>query len=423
MARGRKVRVLFVNDTARNGGPGRSLHCLLKYLDPEVVHRTVLLPRPGPVADLLERDAVADEVRFEPGLVENPIEPWSRPMQREDFHAGTATRAVRATGNVLRTAAAITRVARRVVSERFDLIYCNGTNADFGGAVLSALTRVPSLWHVRYSAVPRALRQLHGRLSASAGVRRIVCVSGAAAALFEHCASKVAVVHNAIDLEAYDPRSVRGTLRAELGLGPEAVVFGSHGRVLRRKGYVEMIDAARRALERMPPEARQRVHFVVVGDTPQDFADDHVAECASMARGAGIGDRFRMLGFRPDVRPLVADFDVAIVPSVYADPLPRSVIESMSLAKPVIAFDVGGVGEMIAHGTGSLVRFEAARGGGADERAVERLAGAILSYALDPARRSGEGAAARAHALRSFDGRAHGRRIEAEILAAAAGPR
>ncbi|HEY5241502.1 MAG TPA: hypothetical protein VIJ22_08560, partial [Polyangiaceae bacterium] len=58
------VRVLFINDTARNGGPGRSLHSILRFLDPAVVHRAVVLPRDGAIAELLARDAVADELIF-----------------------------------------------------------------------------------------------------------------------------------------------------------------------------------------------------------------------------------------------------------------------------------------------------------------------------------------------------------------------
>src|SRR5689334_17395628 len=76
----RKVRVLFINDTARNGGPGRSLFYILKFLDPEVVHRAVVLPRPGIISELYESRGVTEELRFEPDLVENPIEPWNRPM-------------------------------------------------------------------------------------------------------------------------------------------------------------------------------------------------------------------------------------------------------------------------------------------------------------------------------------------------------
>ena len=81
------VRVLFINDTARNGGPGRSLHSILRFLDPAVVHRAVVLPRPGVIGDMLMEGRVTDELVYEPSIVENPIEPWDRAMERRDFDA------------------------------------------------------------------------------------------------------------------------------------------------------------------------------------------------------------------------------------------------------------------------------------------------------------------------------------------------
>jgi glycosyltransferase involved in cell wall biosynthesis len=417
----RPVRVLFINDTARNGGPGRSLHSILKFVDPRAIHRAVVLPRDGAIAELLRRDRVVDELSFEPNLVENPIEPWSRGMERRDFDAPLSLKAARLVGNVAKATYAVARLASLVRRGRFDLIYCNGTNADFAGAALAAITGVPALWHVRYTSVPRVVSPLHSTLSASRGVRRILCVSEAAAQLFAHCPGKVKVIHNALDVVAFDPERVRRTLRAEIGLPADAVVFGSHGRVLRRKGYLEMVSAARLALDRMDARDRERVAFVVVGDTPGDFRPDHVEECRALVAKLGLAGRFRMLGFRSDVRPLVADFDVAVVPSVYADPLPRSVIESMALGKPVIAFDVGGVAEMVEHGcTGELVRFEPAGEGreGAGERAVDRLADAFVRYAHDAGLRERQGRAARDRVLYHFDARAHASQIEREIVLA-----
>ena len=416
------VRVLFINDTARNGGPGRSLHSILRFLDPAVVHRAVVLPRDGAIAELLVRDAVADELIFEPDLVENPIEPWDRAMERRDFDASAGLKAARFAGNVVKATRGVARLASRVRRGGYQLVYCNGTNADFAGGALAGLTGVPALWHVRYTSLPGAVAGVHRRLSASRGVRRIVCVSHAAAALFPHCADKVRVIHNALDVGDFDPERVRPSLRTELGLGPGVVVLGSHGRVLRRKGYVEMVRAARFALDAMTPAERGNVAFVVVGDTPEDFRPDHVAECRALAAELGMAGVFHMLGFRGDVRPLVAGFDVAVVPSVYADPLPRSVIESMALAKPVVAFDVGGVAEMLDPETGELVRFEAAhRTGheaseGASDAAVHRLGEAMLRYVRDPALRARQGLAARARVVRDFDARAHARRIQEEIL-------
>jgi len=110
MANTKTLRVLFINDTSRDGGPGRSLHVLLRHLDRQRVHRTVLLPRPGPVADLLRSDGAADEIVFEDAWIENIVAPLSRPMERADFQAPLATRALRAAGNAFKGAGLLQRL-------------------------------------------------------------------------------------------------------------------------------------------------------------------------------------------------------------------------------------------------------------------------------------------------------------------------
>src|SRR5262249_6549920 len=201
----------------------------------------------------------------------------------------------------------------------------------------------------------------------------------------------------------------RGRLRGELGADDATVIFGAHGRVLRRKGFLEMIDAAHRLRGLLDPGEWARCRFVVVGDTPDDFRPDHVAECRAPAARRGIADRFHFTGFRDDVRPLVADFDVTVVPSIYADPLPRAVIEAMALGKPVIAFAVGGIAEMVEPGrTGTLLRGQPPD--------VDGLAVAMRDYLRDPGRRAAEGSAARAVIEQRFDGARHGRAIQREIV-------
>jgi len=246
-------------------------------------------------------------------------------------------------------------------------------------------------------------------LSDGRHVARILCVSRAAAALFPHCRDKVRVVHNAVDLAQFSGAVARGRLRAELGVGRDTLIFGGHGRVLRRKGFIELIHAAHRLGAVLDAREWARCRFVVVGDTPDDFRPDHVAECRTLVSRLGLDGRFYFTGFREDVRPLVADFDVAVVPSVYPDPLPRAVIEAMALGKPVLAFDMGGIAEMVETGrTGTLLR--------GDPPDVLGLAMTMRDYLRDPARRAVEGAAARALIEHRFDGARHGRAVQREII-------
>ncbi len=403
----RKVRVLFVNDTARNGGPGRSLFYILKFLDPAVVHRAVLLPRAGAISDLLVKGGVVDELYFEPNLIENPIEPWRRQMERTDFDAPLPQKAARLLGNIAKVTYALGSMTRLIKRGGFDLIYCNGTNADFAGGALAKTSGVPALWHVRYTSVPSVVEPVHKRLSSSKGVRRIVCVSKAAAKLFPHCEDKVRVIHNALDVEEFALAGVKPVLRSELSFPPGTVVFGSQGRILPRKGYVEMVQASHRALGLLSPSERARCRFVVLGDTPQDIMPDHLEECRELVRTLRLDDAFFFVGFRDDVKPYVADFDVAVVPSVYPDPLPRAVIESMAMGRPVIAFDVGGVSEMLEDGTcGALVRAGD----------VEGLASEMVRYFKNHELRAAHGAAARTRIEARYDARVHGRRIQNEIV-------
>jgi glycosyltransferase involved in cell wall biosynthesis len=408
----RKVRVLFINDTARNGGPGRSLFYILRFLDPDVIHRAVVLPRPGVISELYAARGVTEELLFEPDLVENPIEPWNRPMNRDDFDAPAPLRGVRAAGNVVRAGLAMGRLTLLLRRGKYDLVYCNGTNADFAGGLLAQTSGVPALWHVRYTSLPKLVRGTHDRLAASKGVRRIVCVSKASAALFPHCPEKVRVIHNALDVGEFDARGITPSLKKELGLPEDAVVFGSQGRILPRKGYVEMIRAAKIALDGMVADEKRRAHFTVLGDTPEDIRPDHLAECRALVKELGIEKNVTFLGFKEDIKPYATDFDVAIVPSVYPDPLPRAVIEAMALGTPVIAFDVGGVAEMLKDGeTGTLVR-----GSPPD---VDGLAKQILRYLREPTLREAQGRAGRARVERDFDGATQAKRIQGEIVEAA----
>ncbi len=404
-----RLRILFINDTSRNGGPGRTLLDILKFLDPACFRRDVLIPRDGIVSQRIRDCSAAESLIVEHDFIEHIFQPFSRAVEREDLGAPLALKLLRATGNVGRSLRGLRRLTRHVRRERYSAIFCNGTTANFVGGAVAARTATPVVWHVLYTGVPAIQRPLHARLASNPNVKLIACVSRPTTHQFSHCTEKVRVIPDAVDLEEFDQGSTTPGLRRELGFDERTVVFGSFGRILPRKGYVELVHAARIVIERIGSEERSRCRFVVIGDTPQDMRPDHLEECRALVRQLGLSNEVLFIGFRPDVRPYALDFDVAIVPSVYEDPLPRAVLESMAMGKPVVAFDVGGIGEMIADGTEGRLA-------GGKPPDVESLADACLAYLRDPETRILHGAAARARVERDFDARSHARRLQAELL-------
>lgn len=406
---GRQLRVLFINDTSRNGGPGRTILYITKFLDPTRIHRSVMIPREGIVSRRLIDNGAAEIVFHEPGLIEHPFEPLSRPIEREDFDAPFYLKAARGLANAGRVAAGFVRLYRRIRREKYDLIFCNGTSAGFLGGALAAATGVPAIWHVLYPSVAPLVRPLHRWLAANRNVRLIICVSKPTEPQFDHCRAKVKAIQTALDISEFDGAGMAPVLRRELGLGDDVVIFGSHGRILPRKGFIELIRAAKLMVERLSNEERAHCRFIILGDTPQDLRPDHLEECRALVSELGLTDCVQFIGFRPDVRAYVADFDVAVVPSVYEDPLPRAVMEALAMGKPVAAFAMGGISEMIDDGVeGRLVS-----GRPPD---ISGLAEACLAYFRDAGMRRRSGAAARARAERAFDARKHAQKLQNEIF-------
>ena len=406
------LSVLFINDTSRNGGPGRTILYVLKFLDPEKVARTVLLPRAGIVSERLLENGACERLILEPDFVENIIEPFSRAMERGDFSAPLHLKGIRAVGNIARAVRGMARLVRRLRREKYDLVFCNGSSANLVGGVIASLTNCPVIWHVLYPAVGKAFRPAHAYLAKNRNVRSIVCVSRATQTQFAHCPETIRAVRTGLDIDEFDSAGTSPVLRDELGLGGDVVVFGSHGRILPRKGYVELIHAARIVFDRLGRDGRERCRFVVLGDTPSDLQPDHLEQCRDLARQMKLEDVVHFVGFRPDVRAYVSGFDVALVPSVYEDPMPRAVMEAMAMSKPVVAFAMGGITEMITEG----VEGRLLCGAPPD---VEGLASACLDYFSDTAMRTRHGAAARERVERDFNARKNTQLLMEEMLRAA----
>jgi glycosyltransferase involved in cell wall biosynthesis len=271
----------------------------------------------------------------------------------------------------------LTRLFRR---ERPQVVHASSSKAGVLGRLAAAATRVPVRFFTvhgwafsAYSGAASLLYRVSDRLMAPLTTVTI-CVSEqelAAGLEAGTCsAERSVVIHNAVDVAAA-PRSRHDRLV------PRLIAVG---RLKAPKDFLTLV----RALARLPEGGFEAL---LVGDGP-----DRV-EVEDEIRRLGVEGRVQLAGERSDVPALLADSDVFVLSS-RSEGLPVSVLEAMAAELPVVASNVGGLGELVVDGeTGALVPP-------GDPEALAEALGRLIG---DRELRRRLGAAGRARAERLFD--------------------
>jgi glycosyltransferase involved in cell wall biosynthesis/Flp pilus assembly protein TadD len=153
----------------------------------------------------------------------------------------------------------------------------------------------------------------------------------------------IRVIPNGFPLEVFKPGDTE-QVRRELDIPPDALVvlFGADSVLNRRKGFRYLLEALRQLAE-----AADECELVLAcfGHLPEDAA---VHPPCRLIKMGNIKDEAHL------ARAYSAA-DVFVLPSL-EDNLPNTVIEALACGVPVVAFNSGGIREIIDHGkTGCLV--------------------------------------------------------------------
>ncbi len=195
-------------------------------------------------------------------------------------------------------------------------------------------------------------------------------------------AGKFRVVPLGLELDRFTRLTAeqRTAERARLGVRDDDVVAVFMGRLVPIKRVDVLLDAVAAARAQGAP-----VILVVVG------GGECEAALRAHAAAARIEDAVRFVGYRADVEPLLAASDLAVLSSAN-EGTPVALIEAAAAGLPLVATDVGGVRDVVAEGTGTLVAAGDAAGLGA----------AIAALAGDAERRGACGEAAQRHVLARY---------------------
>jgi len=200
---------------------------------------------------------------------------------------------------------------------------------------------------------------------------------------------KVVVIPNGVDTDRFAPVADADAVRGELAIDATAPVVSIVAALRPEKNHELFLEMARRVSDKLP-DAR----FLIIGDGPRREA------LVQRAEALGIARHVLFLGSRDDVPRLLSATDVFVLTS-HNEASPVSILEAMSVGRPVVATDVGSIREVVADGqTGFLVEP-----GNADQ-----IAGRVCDLLREPLRCQSMGAAARERVVQrwSIDVMVHG---------------
>lgn len=140
----------------------------------------------------------------------------------------------------------------------------------------------------------------------------------------------------------------RAHARRARGIDADDLVVGACGSIELRKGTDHFLRLAwhlrRAGLD------RPLTCVWVGGDV------EGIARAQARAELMGVGDTVRFVGSRPDPANWFALMDVFVLPS-REDPFPLVCIEAAAAGVPIVAFDTGGIPELLRQGCGEVIAY------------------------------------------------------------------
>lgn len=277
----------------------------------------------------------------------------------------------------------VRRLRAELLRGRYDILHLFGNRALENG--LRASRRVP-VRIVAYRGIVgnvSLLSPISRQRYLNPRIDRIVCVAHAVRDHFLNMrpawlripAQRLVTIHKGHSLDWYaDPPADLETLGVPAGAFTVVCVANHRP----RKG----IELLVKAISDLPED----VHLLLVGRMRARSLD----RCIAASQAAG---RIHRPGFLTDAPAVAAACDVAVLPSVKREGLPRSVIEAMAYMTPPVVTDIGGSPELVVDGVSGLI---------VPARDSAAIARAIRVLYDDPILRSRLGAAARERIRKHF---------------------
>jgi glycosyltransferase involved in cell wall biosynthesis len=239
------------------------------------------------------------------------------------------------------------RLARLLRAGRFDVVHAHSpVSASLARVLVRAGFRSTAFVYTEHNRWQshNALTRTANRLTFALDDAHVAVSDDVRDSIDPRLRERVEVLVHGIDIEAVRAHLVeRDVIRRELGVGSDECLAVTVANLRATKNYPGLLAAAQLVVDRGLP-----ARFAAAGQGPLE------REIGAAHAASGLGDRFRLLGYRADATRLIAGADLYLLAS-HHEGLPVTVMEALALGVPVVAPAVGGLREAVTDGESGLL--------------------------------------------------------------------
>jgi glycosyltransferase involved in cell wall biosynthesis len=228
---------------------------------------------------------------------------------------------------------AVLKIKRFIIDNRIDIVHSHGYKANFYGACVCRLIKVP------------IVATLHGWTAENRKIKLYENIDKLIMRSFDHLVPvspliydylrkkdfstrKITFIPNAVDTEKFSPEARSADIRQKFGLG-HSLVIGSVGRLSPEKGHSRLIRVFKQIVS-VYPDAK----LLIVGDGAlRESLEEE-------ARSLGLRDKVIFAGSQADMVSMYKAMDIFVLPS-FTEGLSLVMLEAMSMGLAVVATAVG----------------------------------------------------------------------------------
>lgn len=223
------------------------------------------------------------------------------------------------------------------------LIHTDGPRNTFYAGLAAKVKHRPLVWHIRSSEKDRYDPLLVPLCT------KIILVANALRRRFSWSRNdqKFTTIYNGVDLGEFGGTvSTCNSFKAEHDVDGSVILIGSFARIEAMKGQRALIEACARLRDAFP------FNLCLYGEIHDQ---DYYHTCLKTIEKLDLQANVFFGNHQKDIASVMNKMDIVVLNSTFAEAFPRSIIEAMAAAKPVVVSNIGGSAEAVEEGRSGFI--------------------------------------------------------------------